>query len=83
MTLDASDPSAAWYRAEGFERTVESLSGWDVGIVSYALRGTWICKIDNVSPGANIARATGATREEARAAAIAKAAPRLLATRRR
>jgi ribosomal protein S12 methylthiotransferase accessory factor YcaO len=45
------------------------------------LEKTYYCTVDNVDPGAVIARAKGATREEAEAEAIAKAKERLLQTR--
>ena len=40
-----------------------------------------MCEIDNVSPGARLARAEGATREEAEGAAMAAAERRLARTR--
>jgi hypothetical protein len=45
--------------------------------VSYKLGERFICEIDNVSPGARVARAEGATREEAERAAMATAERRL------
>ena len=59
-----------------------ALSGWDARLVSYQLDDEWICKIDNVSPGAQVARATGATREDAENTALAKAERRFAATKR-
>ena len=41
----------------------------------------FVCEIDNVSPGSRLARAEGATREEAEDAAIAAAERRLARTR--
>lgn len=70
------------FRAEGFERSLEEIAGERVGVTSYRLGDVFVCKVDNVSPGANIARATGATREEAREIAFAAAARRLARTRR-
>jgi hypothetical protein len=64
-------------RAEDYQRREEQLAGWPVGIVSYRLGDTWYCEIDNVSPGARIARAEGATREEAERDAKAAAQRRL------
>jgi hypothetical protein len=49
--------------------------------VSYRLDERFVCEIDNVSPGARVARAEGATREEAERAAIAAAERRLGRTR--
>ena len=60
-------------RAEDYQRRRQELAGWPVGIVSYKLGDRFICEIDNVSPGARVARAEGSTREEAERAAIATA----------
>jgi hypothetical protein len=64
-------------RAEEYQRRRQELAGWPVGIVSYKLGDRFICEIDNVSPGARVARAEGATREEAERAAIGTAERRL------
>ena len=64
------------------ERRIE-IAGWDVNLRTYQIGETYYCKADNVSPGANIARSTGASREEAEQKAIAKATERLAATKRR
>jgi hypothetical protein len=45
-------------------RTLE-LGGWKVRLTSYKLGNAYHCTADNVEPGAWIARAQGATREEA------------------
>jgi hypothetical protein len=63
------------------ERRID-IHGWEVNLRSYQIGDTYYCKADNVSPGANIARSTGATREEAEQKAIAKATERLAATKR-
>ena len=68
-------------RAEDYQRRREELAGWPVGIVSYRLGERFICEIDNVSPGARIARSEGATREEAEQAARTAASRRLGRTR--
>ena len=62
------------------ERTLE-LAGWPVRVISYKLGDTYRAKADNVSPGANIARSEGATKEEAEQRVLAKAEERLAATR--
>ncbi len=64
------------------ERRLE-IAGWEVNLRTYQIGDTYHCKADNVSPGATIARSTGATREEAEQKAIAKATERLAATKRR
>jgi len=63
------------------ERRIE-IGGWQVNLRIYQIGDTYYCKADNVSPGANIARSSGATREEAEQKAIAKATERLTATKR-
>jgi hypothetical protein len=67
-------------RAEDYQRRRQELAGWPVGIVSYKLGERFICEIDNVSPGARVARAEGATREEAERAAMESAERRLGST---
>jgi hypothetical protein len=64
-------------RAEDYQRRRQELAGWPVGIVSYKLGDRFICEIDNVSPGARVARGEGATREEAERAAMDSAERRL------
>jgi hypothetical protein len=70
------------FKAEGYSQRHEQLEGWPVRIVSYKLRGSFQCKVDNVDPGAVIARAHGTTREEAEQEAVQKARMRLSLTRR-
>ena len=64
-------------RAEDYQRRRQELAGWPVGIVSYKLGDRYVCEIDNVSPGARVARAEGSTREEAERAAMEAAERRL------
>jgi hypothetical protein len=68
-------------RAENYERRREELAGWPVAIVSYKLGERYICEIDNVNPGARVAHAEAATREDAERAAIEAAERRLGRTR--
>jgi hypothetical protein len=65
---------------EYVERKLE-LAGWPVHVVTYRLGKLYYCKVDNVSPGAQVARSSAATREEAEQQAFTKAAERLAATR--
>ena len=46
------------------ERKLE-IEGWPVHLTSYRIGEMFHCTPDNVSPGADLARTTGATREEA------------------
>ncbi len=63
------------------ERELE-LAGWPVKVTSYKLGEKYLAIADNVSPGANIARAKGATKAEAEQGVIDKAEKRLAETRR-
>jgi hypothetical protein len=69
-------------KSEDFQERRDELSGWRVNIVSYRIGARFYCTIDNVDPGARFARAEGATREEAEAAALEKATRYLQQTRR-
>jgi hypothetical protein len=62
------------------ERRVEIL-GWPVNLTSYRLGDVFHCKADNVSPGAALARTTGATREEAEKHALERSQQLLARTR--
>ena len=64
------------------ERQLE-IAGWPVHLTSYRIGETFHCTADNVSPGANLARTSGATREEAETKAIQRATERLSHTQRR
>lgn len=68
-------------RAEDYQRRSGEIGGWPVGIVSYRIGDRYFCEVDNVSPGARIARAEGASREEAERAALSDAERRLGRTR--
>ncbi|MDE0265382.1 MAG: hypothetical protein OXJ37_23475 [Bryobacterales bacterium] len=70
-------------KAESYSVTELELSGWPVRITSYRIGKTWHAKADNVSPGANIARAKAEGRQQAEAKVIERASERLGATRRR
>ena len=59
----------------------EKLAGWDVNIVTYRIGEAFYCHVDNVSPGATVARGQGKTAEEAEKSAIGKATDRLAQTR--
>jgi hypothetical protein len=59
------------------------IDGWPVNLTSYRIGDTFHCKADNVSPGALIARTTGATREEAEQKATTRAKELLARTKRR
>jgi glyoxylase-like metal-dependent hydrolase (beta-lactamase superfamily II)/rhodanese-related sulfurtransferase len=63
------------------ERVLEA-AGWKLRLTSYELGGKYFCKADNVEPGACIARAEGATKEECEQKALEKAQEYLSRTRR-
>ena len=58
------------------------IAGWPVHLTSYRIGETYHCTVDNVSPGAAVARASAATREEAEKIALEKATERLGRTKR-
>ncbi len=67
---------------EEFSERVVDVETWQVRLTSYKLGGTYHCKADNVSPGAALARTTGATREEAEQKALDRARQLLSRTQR-
>ena len=67
-------------RAEGYSTKTLELEGWKVRLTSYRLGNTFHCTADNVEPGAWIARAQGATREEAEERACQRASQLLART---
>jgi len=68
-------------RPEAHQRRNTTLAGWPVRITSYQLEGRYFAMVDNVSPGASIARGEGTTREEAESAACRDAEAALKKTR--
>lgn len=68
-------------KAEEHRERKEQIGRWPINVVSYRIGTEWICTVDNVSPGANIARATGTSRDEAERQAIEKAKERVAQTR--
>ncbi len=69
---------AEYYR----ERRLE-VAGWPLRLTSYKIGEKFYCHADNVSPGANIARASASSQEEAERLALEKAQERLQRTVRR
>jgi len=69
-------------KAEEFAERRLELAGWPVNVASYRLGTEWHAKADNVSPGAALARATGASRDQAEQRALARAEQLLSRTRR-
>jgi hypothetical protein len=53
-------------KAEEYRERKLEVGGWPVNLTSYRLDKEFHCKADNVSPGAALARTTGATRVKRR-----------------
>jgi hypothetical protein len=71
------------FTAEDFRRRLDELEGWPIAVTTYRLKDTYYCQVDNVDPGARIARGRGASAEKAEGEALAKAKDRLATTVRR
>ncbi|MFN7999158.1 MAG: hypothetical protein U0Q18_36395 [Bryobacteraceae bacterium] len=69
-------------KAEDYSERRLDVDGWQVNLTSYRLGEVYHSKADNVSPGAALARTTGATREEAEQKALERARQLLSRTRR-
>ena len=69
-------------KAEQYTRRSIDLAGWPVNVETYRVDAVYHCTISNVDPGARIARADGASRDEAEQRAIEKATRYLSQTRR-
>lgn len=68
-------------KVEDYQERKTEVAGWPVNLTSYRLGVVFHCKADNVSPGAALARTTGATREEAEKKALERAEQMLGRTR--
>jgi hypothetical protein len=68
-------------KAEEYTERRDVIDGWPVNIATYRIGDKYHCTIDNVDPGARIARASGSTREEVEGAAREKAQRYLKQTR--
>ena len=69
-------------KAELFQERKLEVNGWEVRLQSYKLGDIFYSQADNVSPGAWLARKTGATREEAEEKALERARELLSRTKR-
>jgi hypothetical protein len=69
-------------KAEEYQERKLAVAGWELNLSSYRVGAQWHSKADNVSPGASLCRATGATREEAEQKALERAEELLGRTRR-
>ena len=68
-------------KVEEYESRRETVGAFEINIRTYRLGDIYYCKVDNVDPGALVAKAEGKSREEAEAAAVAKARERVERTR--
>jgi hypothetical protein len=69
-------------KVENFSERRVDVDGWPVNLTSYKIGDVFHAKADNVSPGAALARTTGATQQEAEEKALARAKELLGRTRR-
>jgi len=70
-------------KPENYSERKVDVDGWEVHLTTYQLGEKFHCTADNVSPGANLARVTGDSREDAEAKALARAKDLLSKTTRR
>lgn len=69
-------------KAEDYSERQVEVETWQVKLTSYKAGHVYHCKADNVCPGAALARATGATREQAEQKALDRARQLLSRTQR-
>ena len=68
-------------KPQNYSKRRAEAAGWEVNVTSYQLGDRFYCTVDNISPGAWIAKTEGATREEAEKKALDRAAELLAKTR--
>ena len=68
------------FKAEEYRVDVRQIGNWNVTVTSYKIGDNYFCHVDNVNPGATIARTQATTREEAVKVAVHKAEERLSKT---
>ena len=76
-----ADPGVKSLRPEGYTERTEDLGPWKMHVVSYQLGQSYYCTVDNVDPGAVLARGSGQTLAEAEAMALEKARELMARTR--
>ena len=69
-------------KAEVYQERQEEAFGWKIHVVSFKLGERFFCTVDNVDPGARLARGEGDTPEEAETRALEKARRYLSQTKR-
>lgn len=70
-------------KAESYTERELLIEGWPVRLTSYKTGDVYRARVESADPGATLARATGASAEEAEAGALEEARRRLARTRRR
>jgi len=68
-------------KPQNYSQRKIQVAGWEVNVTSYQLGDRFYCTVDNVSPGAWIAKSEGSTQEEAEKKALDRAAELLAKTR--
>lgn len=76
-----ADPGPNTLIPQDLRERIEGSGPWKIRIVSYRLGDRYYCAVDNVDPGAVLARASGQTREEAEAKALEEGRAKLARTR--
>jgi thiosulfate/3-mercaptopyruvate sulfurtransferase len=71
----------ATLKPEEYRRRKDEYEGWPIHVVSYKLGNEYVCEVDNVSPGARLARVQAATRDDAERRALEKVHKKLRETR--
>ena len=69
-------------KAKNFSQRKAQTVGWPVNITTYQLGDQYYCTVDNVSPGAWIAKSEGSSRKDAEKRALERATELLAKTRR-
>ena len=69
-------------KPQNYSQRKTQAAGWAVNVTSYQLGDRFYSTVDNISPGAWIAKTEGATREEAEKKALDRAVELLSKTRR-
>ena len=64
-------------KVENYRLEKKSVNGIELFVTSYKIGSKFYCHIENLDPGATIARAYGESQEAAKRAAIAKAVERI------
>lgn len=75
-----TDPSDTLRPEERRER-IEEVGDWKIRVTSYRLGDVWHATVDNVDPGAVIARVSAKSRGEAESTAVRRAGQRVAGTK--